>query len=328
MKKIIAYGTPFMDFLVGLDHLPSKKDEGARIQQTSWQGGGKVASALAAVGQLGGESSMIGTIGADAYGKFLLEDFAYYHVDTSRMIPDGQNGFSVVLSDPVTHGRNILSRAGTSRPYTLEDIDEAFVAAHDILHLERATPVSHRLADIIHAAGGKVAFDGDGFSQDTQDMLPKIDIFIGSEFYYNALFGEGASSDTGKYPENLAKVRAMGPEIVVFTFGDKGSAVLSDDGYYFAPGYAVEVVDTVGAGDVYHGAYLFAIAKGMSPADSAQFANAVAAIKCTSIGGRSGIPNYEMTMQFMQTGSCDRTLIEQKRQRYESFGGHGVSIQS
>ena len=183
MKKIIAYGTPFMDFLVGLDHLPSKKDEGARIQQTSWQGGGKVASALAAVGQLGGESSMIGTIGADAYGKFLLEDFAYYHVDTSHMIPDGQNGFSVVLSDPVTHGRNILSRTGTSRPYTLEDIDEAFVAAHDILHLERATPVSHRLADIIHAAGGKVAFDGDGFSQDTQDMLPKIDIFIGSEFY-------------------------------------------------------------------------------------------------------------------------------------------------
>ena len=51
MKKIIAYGTPFMDFLVGLDHLPSKKDEGARIQQTSWQGGGKVASALAAVGR-------------------------------------------------------------------------------------------------------------------------------------------------------------------------------------------------------------------------------------------------------------------------------------
>lgn len=138
MKKIIAYGTPFMDFLVGLDHLPSKKDEGARIQQTSWQGGGKVASALAAVGQLGGESSMIGTIGADAYGKFLLEDFAYYHVDTSHMIPDGQNGFSVVLSDPVTHGRNILSRTGTSRPYTLADIDEAFVAAHDILHLDVA----------------------------------------------------------------------------------------------------------------------------------------------------------------------------------------------
>ena len=87
-------------------------------------------------------------------------------------------------------------------------------------------------------------------------------------------------------------------------------------------------MDTVGAGDVYHGAYLFAIAKGMSPADSAQFANAVAAIKCTSIGGRSGIPNYEMTMQFMQTGSCDRTLIEQNRQLYERFCENGVSLQT
>ena len=97
---------------------------------------------------------------------------------------------------------------------------------------------------------------------------------------------------------------------------------MSDDGYYFAPGYSVEVVDTVGAGDVYHGAYLFAIAKGMSPADSAQFANAVAALKCTGIGGRSAIPNYEMTIEFMQTGSCDRTLFEQKRLRYESFGNN------
>ncbi len=322
MKKIVAYGTPFMDFLVGIDHLPTKKDEGAWIQQTSWQGGGKVASALAAVGQLGGIASMTGMIGADTYGDFLLDDFHYYHVDTSHMIQDGKNAFSVVLSDKVTKGRNILGRPSTSRAYTLEDIDPAFIASHDILHLERADEISHRLADIIHEAGGLVAFDGDGYSEATQAMLPKIDIFIGSEFYYNSLFGEGASADSSKYEQNLATVRALGPKITVFTFGDKGSAVLSDDGYYFAPGYSVEVVDTVGAGDVYHGAYLFAIAKGMNPADSAQFANAVAALKCTGIGGRSAIPNYEMTIEFMQTGSCDRTLIEQKRLRYESFGNN------
>lgn len=100
MKKIVAYGTPFMDFLVGLDHLPTKRDEGAWIRQTSWQGGGKVASALAAVGQLGGIASMTGMIGADTYGDFLLDDFHYYHIDTSHMIQDGNNAFSVVLSDP------------------------------------------------------------------------------------------------------------------------------------------------------------------------------------------------------------------------------------
>jgi len=321
MKKIIAYGTPFMDFLVNLDHLPTKKNEGALVRQTSWQGGGKVSSALAAVGQLGGISSMIGIIGADSFGDFLIEDFHYYNVDTSHMIRDGRNGFSVVLSDPVTEGRNILGRPSTSRKYTVEDIDEDFVKAHDILHLERPDEVSHRLADLIHEAGGMVAFDGDGYSDAIHAMLPKIDIFIGSEFYYNAVFGENASADADKYEENLRSIRALGPKITVFTFGEKGSAVVSDEGYYFAPGYEVDVIDTVGAGDVYHGAYIFAIAKGMTPADSAQFANAVAAIKCTGIGGRAAIPNYDMTVQFMETGACDRTLIEEKHRKYESFGG-------
>lgn len=322
MKKIIAYGTPFMDFLVGIDHLPTHKDEGAMIVQTSWQGGGKVASALAAVGQLGGISSYLGIAGADTYGNFLIEDFKYYNVDTSHMIQDGTNSMSVVLSDPVTKGRNIIGRRGTSRNYTLDDIDEEFVKAHDILHLERVDEVSIKLAELIHESGGLVAFDGDGYSEDTQNFLPNIDIFIGSEFYYNSLFGENASSDLSKVEANMTAFRNEHKnKIVVFTFGDKGSAALSDDGYYFAPGYKVDVVDTVGAGDVYHGGYLFAIAKGMNASEAAQFANAVASIKCTGIGGRSAIPNYEMTVSFMETGKYDRTLIEEKHKRYENFGG-------
>ncbi len=319
MKSVVAFGTPFMDFLVNLSHLPTSKDEGAFIKQTSWQGGGKVSTALAALGQLGGKGAMTGVIGADSFGEFLIRDFGYYGIDVSRLVKDGNNAFSVVLSDKVTKGRNILSRPSTSRKYTIADIDEAFVASHDILHLERPDEVSNRLADIIHEAGGIVAFDGDGYSDATQAMLPKIDVFIGSEFYYKALFDE--SEDASKYEENLEKVRKLGPSVAVFTFGDKGSAVKWDGGYYFAPGYHVDVVDTVGAGDVYHGAYLFALASDMRPDECAQFANAVAALKCTGIGGRAAIPDYEMTITFMKTGACDRSLIEEKTRRYESFGG-------
>lgn len=316
MKKIIAYGVPFMDFLVNLSHLPTQKDESALIKQTSWQGGGKVASALTAVGQLGGKSAMLGVIGADSFGDFLLKDFAHYNVDTSRMVRDGKNAFSVVLSDPVTKGRNILSKPTTSRAYTVDDIDADYVRGYDILHLERPDEVSHKLADIIHEAGGIVAFDGDGYSEQTQAMLPKIDVFIGSEFYYEKLFGNSEDYET-----NFEAVRKLGPSIVVFTFGDKGSAVKWDGGFHFAPGYSVDVVDTVGAGDVYHGAYVFALAKGMQPDESAQFANAVAAIKCTGIGGRAAVPDYDMTIDFIKTGKYDRSLIEQKLAKYEAFGG-------
>ncbi len=105
-----------------------------------------------------------------------------------------------------------------------------------------------------------------------------------------------------------------GPRIVVFTLGDKGSVVAWKDGYYFAPGYKVKVVDTLGAGDVYHGGFLYAMMEEKLPPDQcAQFANAVSAIKCTGIGGRAATPTLQMVKDFMATGECDRSLIEEKR---------------
>lgn len=314
-RDLIAYGTPFIDNLVHIDHLPTKKDEGARMLQTSWQGGGKVSSALTAFGQLGGASSMIGTVGADSYGDFLVKDYGRYNVDTSRMVRDGTNYFSLVLSDPITHGRNIISRPGTVRKYTVEDIDEEFVRRHKVLHLENPDAVSHRLAEIIHENGGTVCYDGDGYSEQAQQFLPEIDVFIGSEFYYTKLFG-----DSEEYEKNLRSVMEKGPRIVVFTLGDKGSVVAWKDGYYFAPGYKVKVVDTLGAGDVYHGGFLYAMMEEKLPPDQcAQFANAVSAIKCTGIGGRAATPTLQMVKDFMANGECDRSLIEEKTKLYETF---------
>ena len=314
-RELIAYGMPFIDNLVHIDHLPTQKDEGAHILQTSWQGGGKVSSALTAFGQLGGYSSFIGVAGADSYGDFIVKDYARYNVDASHVIRDGTNYFSLVLSDDVTQGRNIIGRAGTLRRYTVEDIDEAFVRQHKVLHLENADAVSHRLAEIIHEEGGIVCFDGDGYSEATQEFIPQIDVFIGSEFYYTKLFGEST-----EYEKNLRTVQARGPKIVVFTLGDKGSVVVwGEDGYYFAPGYKVKVVDTLGAGDVYHGGFIFAMMQGKRPDECAQFANAVSAIKCTGIGGRAATPNLQMVEDFMATGTFDRTIIEEKTKLYETF---------
>ena len=180
MREVIAYGSSTVDNLVHIDHLPTQKDEGAQILETSWQFGGKVASALTAVGQLGATGSMIGMVGADEYGDCIIRDFGRYNIDTSRMLQDGTSAFSLVLSDEVTHGRNIIFQMPTGRKYGVEDIDEAFVAEHKILHLENADPVSHRLADIMHKAGGIVTVDGDGYSDEMQAMMPKFDVFIGS----------------------------------------------------------------------------------------------------------------------------------------------------
>ncbi len=322
-RDLVAYGTPFVDNLVHIDHLPTHRDEGARILHTSWQCGGKVASALAAYGQLGGYSSFIGTVGADSFGQFFVDDYKMYNVDTSHVIRDGTNAFSLVLSDPVTKGRNIIGRGGTMRVYRPEDIDADFVLQHKMLHLENANDASHELVKIMHGAGKLVSVDADGYSEAMEAFSPQIDLFLGSEFYYTKLYGE--NKEIGDIEKNLrAFKKERGNKVVGFTFGEKGSAVLWDEGFRFVPGYSIELMDTLGAGDDWHGGFLYGYLRGWNAGDCAQFANAVSAIKCTGIGGRAALPTLEMVQDFMATGKCDRSLIEKKTKMYEVFGAKGL----
>ena len=321
-RDLVAYGTPFVDNLVHIDHLPTKRDEGARIIETSWQCGGKVSSALAAYGALGGASSFVGVCGADSFGQFFVDDYKTYNVDTSRVIRDGTNSFSLVLSDPVTKGRNIIGRRGTMRTYQPSDIDAEFVASHKLVHLENGNDASRELARIMHKAGKLVSVDADGYSEALEEFSPEIDLFLGSEFYYTKLYGE--DRDVGNIEKNMrAFKKERGNKVVGFTFGELGSAVLWDGGFRFAQGYKVEVVDTVGAGDDWHGGFLFGYLRGWDVGECAQFANAVSAIKCTGIGGRAALPTLQMVKDFMATGTCDRTIIEQRTKMYEVFGAKG-----
>ena len=114
------------------------------------------------------------------------------------------------------------------------------------------------------------------------DVYKRQDIFIGSEFVYEKMLEAGKS-----VKENCEYLYNKGPEIVIFTFGEKGCAGISKEGFFEIPAFDVDVKDTVGAGDVFHGAFLAAIVKGLSPKDAARFASGVAAIKCTRIGAVS-----------------------------------------
>ena len=107
---------------------------------------------------------------------------------------------------------------------------------------------------------------------------------------------------------------------MVATFGEKGCAGISKEGFFEIPAFDVDVKDTVGAGDVFHGAFLAAIVKGLSPKDAARFASGVAAIKCTRIGGRAGIPNWEVTDNFLETGEIDYREIDERVKKY----GRGI----
>ena len=313
MPDVIGVEAPCVDCLLHLPRLP-RPNEGLAVEDSSWQGGGKVSTAMVALARLGASCGMISDIGDDGYGRFSKRDFDFHGVETThvRLHQDYQTGLSYVLSEDETHGRNILHWNHKAAPAGLTPEDKEYLCQAKLLHLASAQEACREAAAIVHQNGGLVAFDADGYSPDIEAFIPNIDYFIASEFYYRHCYG-----DSQDFEGNCRQIIARGPRVCIFTFGPQGCLGVGPEGFFNEPTFPVPVVDTVGAGDVYHGAFLYGVLQGWETARSARFANAVASLKCTCIGGRAGIPTLEETLAFIKTGCVHRPEeIEHRLERY------------
>ena len=316
VMDIIGMGRPCVDILTVVEKLP-KPDSGAGILDFSRQGGGNVATAIVAASRLGVKSGYMGISGSCLNGKFIREDFEYNGVDISRSVTVEKepSSFSIILSDLETKGRSILYRAGKLRGFEIGDLDKEYITSAGILHLENCGEAESTAARWMREAGKKVAYDVAGYSEQVKNFAPNIDYFIASEFYYKGAFGEAGSF--ADYEKNCKTVAASGPEIVVFTLGAKGCVGYTEAGGFFVEeSFKVDAFDTLGAGDVYHGAFLAGIVKGMAAREAARFANAVCAVKVCYIGGRAGIPTFDVAEKFMETGVIDDAEIKRRVEYY------------
>lgn len=319
MKKFDIFGLDFpcMDLNVNIDGMP-EANHGARIQEMSWQGGGKVSSGMVAAARLGAKCAMAAALGDDIYGRFCYQDFIKHGINVDQvLLRRGETShLSVVLSDRKTQTRTILFRAGSVKPLEGEELDLSPVADSEYLFLADTRPLSREAARAARAAGTGVFIDADYYTEELREMIPLIDVFVGSEFVFDGLFPGKKEGGDRALEEACREILKRGPKICVFTFGEKGCAGLGEEGFFSLPAFEVEVKDTVGAGDVFHGAFLAALLKGKSLRECAGYASAVSAIKCTRIGGRAGIPNEAVLERFLQTGEIDYEEIDQRVEYY------------
>ena len=319
MKKYDIFGLDFpcMDLNVNIDGMP-EPNHGTRIQEMSWQGGGKVSSGMVAAARLGAKCAMAAALGDDIYGKFCRGDFVAHGINVDQvLIRRGETShLSVVLSDRKTRTRPILFRAGSVRPLEENELDMSAVADSRYLFLADAGPLARKAAEAARAAGTEVFIDADYYTEALREMIPLIDVFVGSEFVFDGLFPGKKEQGDQALEEACREILGRGPKLCVFTFGEKGCVGVSGEGFFTLPAFSVEVKDTVGAGDVFHGAFLAALLKGKSHRECARYASAVSAIKCTRIGGRAGIPDESVLERFLETGEIDYEEIDRRVEYY------------
>ncbi|MDD4796592.1 MAG: carbohydrate kinase family protein, partial [Eubacteriales bacterium] len=231
----------------------------------------------------------------------------------SHMVVDegAKTTFVVCLAEKNKMGRSFLGRGGTRRQLTAQELDKDYITSAKYLHLGHMGPVQVQAAKWARECGITVVDDAGAYNKDTDEHTDLIDVFIASESYYDGLFQDE------NYEKNCRAIQQRGPRIVVVTLGAKGCVGVEGDRYFEIPAFqGLNILDTTGAGDVFHGAFICAMLQGWDAEQCARFSSAVSAIKCTRLGGRAGIPDFQTTMKFLETGVIDYTEIDKRVEFY------------
>lgn len=317
---VVGIGDLCLDIIAATDRIP-QTDMVSPLLYATTQGGGKIPTALVALSRLGGRGTLFCTVGNDAAGRFCRQELYDAGVDTRHMVvlDDKQTNISFCIAEEQTGGRSFIGKYDM-RSVLPEELDKSTIEKAKLLHLWSASPAAIMAAKWIHEAGGKVVFDADRYSRNIEEHIGMTDVFICSEFFLNGFCVDTEGREDRE--KCLREITSVGPEIAIVTLGAKGYAGVDGTGYFEGPAYGgIHVVDSTGAGDVFHGAFLYGLLQRWDARKTAQFASAVSAVKCTTVGGRAGIPDVATVEKFMKTGEID-TEIQQKWLTY--YRDHGM----
>lgn len=298
---IVGLGMATLDVLVRLKDMPTW-ERGSRMSAFSFDGGGPVATAMVAAARLGAKVGFIGTAGNDESADIKIRSLTRYGVDVSHLMRRPTPEMQVVLV--CVHeetGERVFSGLQRFWDWSLrpEELDRYYITSARFLHLDGSHPEAAQQAAIwMHKAGKLVMYDGAKVGTRARppmgDLIQHVDILICGSGFAQALTGADGIWEAGR------AALKIGPRIVVQTEGEDGAYTVTANDEFHTPAFKVNVVDTTGAGDVFHGAYLVGLLRGWDLRRTALFATAVAAIKCGALGGRAGIPSYDQAIAFLR----------------------------
>jgi len=303
MPTVVGVGLACLDVLIRLKEMPTW-ERGGRISAFQLDGGGPVGTALVAVQKLGVSAGYVGTVGTDRVARLKLEFLTDYGVDVSRVVvregPESQVVIVYVEEDTGERTFAGVHSEGLSPQWLQpEELDRDYILSADYVHLDGMHyQAGLQAARWMKEAGKTVVYDGHKTDSDTlpeavRAAVELVDVLICGEGFARALTGRSDVYEAGEAALD------MGPRIVVQTHGAEGSYTVTCEERFHVPAFQVPVVDTTGAGDVFHGAYIVGLTHGWSLREVAQFATAVSAIKCMGLGGRAPIPTFDRVMSFL-----------------------------
>ena len=294
----VGFGLNAVDHLIVVAEYPAF-DTKMRLIEHQQSAGGQTATAMVALRRLGLNTAYAGRFGSDPEGQFGLETLKTdgVNVEFAEVVQGARNQIAFITVDARSGERTIVWDRDDRLAYKPEEAPVEFGPLGRVLHLDaHDPPACVRLAKAARESGTIVSADIDNVYEGLPELLPLIDIMIGSKEFPHRV--------TGIADERRALVEMharFGCAVVGMTMGAAGAVVYCDGEFIESPGYVAPggCRDTTGAGDAFHGGFLYGFLTGEDLETSLQFANAVAAMKCSALGARTALPTKSALQSFL-----------------------------
>ena len=287
MVEVVGFGQACVDYIAPSPFFPPENGK-VRLKELYIKCGGPIATALVTLSRLGIKTAYIGAVSDDQFGRMIIENFRKEGVDTShtKVIRGYRSQFAFIS---VTDGkRTIFWIPGSFPEIRAEEIDLSPFPHAKVLHLdELLIDASIEAARQARKKGMIVTIDADSLKDGIERLFQLVDIIIIPETLALLLEPKKGIEDI------LRRLRLFGAMHVVITCGERGSIGYDGRKIVYQKAYEVKVVDTTGAGDVYHGAYIYGILKGWDMKRCMEFASLCSALNCKRFGAQGGIPKRD-----------------------------------
>lgn len=262
--------------------------------------GGQVASAMVACVKLGLKTKYIGSVGDDDGGQILLQSLSGSGIDVShvQLRAGCPNQSAYIVIDQTTGERTILWQRPDCLKIVPEHIEPEQITCARLLHID-----GHDTAAVEHAARIArqheipVTVDVDTIYRGFDRVLPYVDYLIAS-----TNFPVEWTSERDPFLALELIQKEYGMRVAAMTLGPHGALALVRGKYIYSPAFVVNCRDTTGAGDVFHGAFCYAVVEGYSIEDALSFSNAMAALNCKELGAQGGIRGADAARDLIATG--------------------------
>ncbi len=292
---VLAIGQSSLDQVALVDGLPPFAGK-AQIRAWFERPGGQIATAVLAVQRLGYDGALVTPVGDDQASKRVLEPLREAGLTVRPLVRTGsRTQGAMILVDRASGERTVLWFRDPQLAVTPEDLSVREIERARVLLVDAADPeAAHWAAGVAQDAGIPVVLDADAVVDGVAALLERVDFPIVAPGFAEEFFGTRSRRDA------LDGLAGMGARFPVITLGEQGAIGGSGDDVIESPGFRVAVRDTTGAGDAFHGAFVFGLLEGLGATGILRIANAAAAMNCRALGAQAGLPDRNELDTFLR----------------------------